>query len=450
MATITFGGLATGLNTQAIIEGLVAVERRPITLLKNQQAKLQEKTKLYQDLSGKLAALKTAVTKLSTTANFFIKTAKSSKEDVLVATASSSADTANHNVTVSALARSSTLASAPFSDTATTVVGTGTLAITVGATTTNIAIDGTNNTLAGLRDAINDSDADVTASIVTVTAGTTPSYRLVISGKNTGLSNAVAISEAGLNGGTAPAFATTQAALDATLVVDGIPLARATNLLSDVIPGVTLDLKSSSAMEVQVTVNDDTEAIKKQLNEFITAYNEVTSFIAEKTKYDSATKTGGPLIGDATVASLKRSLQSLITTPVAGSPSILSEIGIATQKNGTLSVNSAKFDAALKANLAGVGNLFAAATDGLAKSIINFADAATRLGDGVLSARIDGAQNEIKKIGDRIASKENSISRLMEDLTRKFTALETLVSQINTQGNYLTQQLAGLSGQLNK
>jgi flagellar hook-associated protein 2 len=91
MATITFGGLATGLNTQAIIEGLVAVERRPITLLKNQQAKLQEKTKLYQDLSGKLAALKTAVTKLSTTANFFIKTAKSSKEDVLVASASSSA-----------------------------------------------------------------------------------------------------------------------------------------------------------------------------------------------------------------------------------------------------------------------------------------------------------------------------------------------------------------------
>jgi len=233
-------------------------------------------------------------------------------------------------------------------------------------------------------------------------------------------------------------------------VVDGISLARATNLLSDVIPGVTLDLKSSSATEVQVTVNDDTEAIKKQLNEFITAYNEVTSFIAEKTKFDSATKTGGPLIGDATVASLKRSLQSLITTPVAGSPSILSEIGIATQKNGTLSVNSAKFDAALKANLAGVGNLFAAATDGLAKSVINFADAATRLGDGVLSARIDGAQNEIKKIGDRIASKENSISRLMEDLTRKFTALESLVSQINTQGSYLTQQLAGLSGQLNK
>lgn len=450
MATITFGGLATGLNTQAIIDGLVAVERRPITLLQNQQSKLQEKITLYQNLSGKLAALKTATTKLSTTANFFIKTAKSSKEDVLAVAASSSADTGNHNVTVSALARSSTLASAPFSDIDTTPLGTGTLAITVGETTTNITIDGTNNTLQGMRDAINDADADVTASIVTVTAGTMPSYRLVVSGKKTGLSNAVTISEAGLNGGSAPGFATTQAALDAALVVDGISLTRSTNLLSDVIPGVTLDLRSSSAAAVEVTVNDDTEAITKQLNEFVTAYNEVTSFIAEKTKYDDAAKTGGPLIGDASIVSLKRRLQSLLTTPVAGSPSILSEIGIATQKNGTLSTNISKFDAALKSNLAGVGNLFAAATDGLAKSIINFADAATRLGDGVLSARINGAQDEINKISATIASKESSISRLTEDLTRKFTALETLVSQINTQGSYLTQQLAGLSGQLNK
>jgi flagellar hook-associated protein 2 len=213
---------------------------------------------------------------------------------------------------------------------------------------------------------------------------------------------------------------------------------------------VTLDLKSASATEVQVTVNDDTDAIQKQLNDFVTAYNDVTSYIAEKTKYDSATKTSGPLIGDATLASLKRSLQRVITTPVAGSLSILSEIGIATQKNGTLSINSVKFDAALKSDLAGVGNLFAAATDGLAKSVIDFADNATRLGDGVLSVRIDGAQGEINKIADRIARKEDSINRLADDLTRKFTALETLVSQLNTQGNYLTQQLLGLSNQLAK
>jgi flagellar hook-associated protein 2 len=96
--------------------------------------------------------------------------------------------------------------------------------------------------------------------------------------------------------------------------------------------------------------------------------------------------------------------------------------------------------------LAGIGNLFSSATDGLARSIINFADNATRLGDGVLSARIEGAQKQVAEIGDRIERKEASVSRLIEDLARKFTALETLVGQLTSQGNFLSQQLAGLNG----
>jgi len=446
MATITFAGLATGLNTQAIIDGLAAAERRPITLLQDQQSQLQNKIKLYQDLRGKLAALRSAAEKLSTTAGFFVKTAKSSNENVLAASAGSSADSANHQVTVNALAQSSTLASVAFGDTDATTVGTGTFRLTVGSQVFDIAVDASNNTLSGLRDAINDSGAAVTATIVTVSAGGTPSYRLVLSGKNTGLANAVTVDETGLSGGTAPGLTTTQAAADAAIVVDGIPIARATNLVSDVIPGVTLDLKSSSPNPIQVTVSDDAQGIKKQLDDFVKAYNDVASFIADKTKYDAATKTGGPLIGDATVTGLKRSLQSIITTPVAGSPSILAEIGVTTQKDGTLSVNGAKLDAALQNHLAGVGNLFTAATDGLARSIMNFADNATRLGDGLLSARIDGAQTEVAQIGDRIARKEASVNRLIDDLTRKFTALETLIGQMTSQGNFLSQQLASLTG----
>ncbi len=446
MATITFGGLATGLNTQAIIDGLAAAERRPITLLQNQQNELQDRIKLYQDLRGKLAALRSAAEKLSTAAGFFIKTAKSSDENVLVATAGSSANSANHQITVNALARSTTLASAAFGDTDTTTVGTGTLRITVGSQVVDISIDASNNTLSGLRDAINDAGAAVSATIVTVSAGGTPSYRLVVSGKNTGLENAVAVDESGLSGGTAPGFAATQTAADAAIVVDGIAVARAANVVSDVIPGLTLDLKSSSPKEIEVTVSDDSEAIKKQLDDFIKAYNDIATFIADKTKYDAATKTAGPLIGDATVAALKRGLQSIITTPIAGSPAILGEIGVKTEKDGTLSVDGAKLDAALKDNLAGIGNLFSSATDGLARSIINFADNATRLGDGMLSVRIEGAQNQVAEIGDQIERKEASVSRLIEDLTRKFTALETLVGQLTSQGNFLSQQLAGLNG----
>jgi flagellar hook-associated protein 2 len=450
MATITFGGLATGLNTTNLIDELVKVERRPITLLEQQQVKIEEKVALYQQLSSKIAALKTAATKLSTESSFFVKNAKSSNENVLVATSSANADAANHSVILNSLARASTWASTTFGDTATTTVGTGTLAITVGAETTNIIIDSSNNTLEGLRDAINNADADVAASIVTVNAGVTPSYRLVVSGKKTGLANAVSITETGLSGGTAPSFTPTQAANDANLLVDGIAIMRATNVVSDVIAGVTLDLKSASpGNELQVTVNNDIPAIEEQLRDLVAKYNDVMSFIAEKTKYDSATEQGGPLIGDSTLRTLRRTLQSVITAPVTGTPSILGEIGIATQKDGTLSVNGSKLSEALENNLDGVGNLFFAATAGVAKAVINYSDNAIRLGDGVLAARINGAQDEINKIEDRIAAKEDQVERFEQDLIRKFAALETLVSQINSQGNFLTQQLAALSAQFN-
>jgi flagellar hook-associated protein 2 len=325
------------------------------------------------------------------------------------------------------------------------------LAITVGTTTTNITVNSPNNSLAGLRDAINDSDADVTASIVTVNAGPTPSYRLVVSGKKTGLENAVSISEAGLSGGTGAGFTVTQAADDAALLVDEIAIARAGNLVSDVITGVTLDLKSASpGNEIQVAVNNDTKAIEGQLTDFVAKYNEVMTFIAGQTKYDTAAEQGGPLIGDSTLRTLRRTLQLVITTPVTGAPAILGEIGIATQKDGTLSVSSAKLSDALASNLEGAGNLFLAASNGLAQSVIDYSDDAVRLGDGILFARIDGAHNEINKVAARIAAKEDQLDRLEQDLIRKFAALETLVSQINTQGNFLTQQLAALNGQLKK
>ena len=233
-------------------------------------------------------------------------------------------------------------------------------------------------------------------------------------------------------------------------MVDGIPIARATNVVSDVITGVTLDLKSASpGNEIQVTVNNDNEAIEEQVADFVAKYNEVMTFIADQTKYDSATEQGGPLIGDSTLRTLRRTLQSVITTPVTGSPSILGEIGIATQKDGTLSVNSSKLSDALANNLDGVGNLFVASVNGLARAVINYSDNAIRFGDGILTAHIDGAQDEINKIEDRIAAKEDQVDRFEQDLIRKFTALETLVSQINSQGNFLTQQLTALNGQFN-
>ena len=448
MGTITFSGLATGINTSALIDQLVQVEGRPITLLQNKQTTLQKNVTLLQSLSGKLSTLKSAATKLSLAASFFVKKAASSNDAVIGVTAGSNANVGSHAITVNNLARASTLASASFNDIDTTTVGTGTLHLTVGVTTTDITVDSSNNTLQGLRDAINNSGTGVTASTIVENAGATPTYRLVVSGKNTGTVNAVTIDTSGLtvgSGDVALGITTTQAAQDASLTVDGIAISRSTNTISDVITGVTLDVRDTSASPIQVTVSNDNEAIKTQLSAFVSAYNDVMSFIATQTKYDSGTKTTGPLIGDSALRSLQRSLQSVISTPVTGTPSILAEIGVATQRDGTVTVDDAKLSAAIQTNLNGVSNLFLAATNGVAKATISFVDSATRVGDGTLSGHISSIQDTITKLSDQIDRKTAALDTFRDNLTRRFTSLETLVSQLQSQGQVLTQHLAQLN-----
>lgn len=452
MGTITFSGLSTGINTSALIDELVKVERQPIVLLERRQATLQRNASLLQDTSSRLNALKSAATKLSTAAAFFVKTATSANETVLGVTAGSNADAGNHFITINTLARASNLASGSFNDTSTTTVGTGTVRIIVGTTTTDITVDSSNNTLQGLRDAINNSGAGVTAATILENDGTTPTYRLVVNGKNTGTANAVGIDVSGLAvgvGDVALGFTTIQAAQNTSLTVDGITVSRATNTVSDVLTGVTLDVKATSASPVQVAVNNNTEAIKTQLNEFVKAYNDVQSFIATQTKYDGNTKTAGPLIGDSVVRALQSRLQRVISTPVTGPPSILAEIGITTQRDGTLSVNEAKLTSALQTNLTNVSNLFLATTNGVAKATIDFVTQATRSGDGLIAGRISSIQDTIRDTSKQIARKTANLESFRETLARRFTSLETLVSQIQSQGQFLNQHISALNAQLN-
>jgi flagellar hook-associated protein 2 len=448
MATITFSGLATGLDSASLIDQLVQIERQPITSLEKRQATLQKNVTLLQELNSKLSAVKSAATKLSTATSFFVKKVTNADETSLGVSAGSNADVGTHLIAINALARASTLASASFNDTTTTTVGTGTLDISVGATTKSITIDSSNNTLQGIRDAINDSDIDVTASIIPENDGPNPTYRLAVVGKNTGTVNTITIDTSGLTRGASDValnFTTTQAAQDASLTIDGIAISRSNNTISDAISGVTLDAKATSTSAIQVTVNDDTEAIKTQVNDFIQAYNDVQSFISTQTKYDSTTKTAGPLTGDSALRSLQRSLASVIATTVTGTPSILAEVGVSTQKDGTLSVDETKFSNALQTNLEGVSNLFLSASNGVATTAIDYITQATRSGDGLISGRISSIQDTISEIGKQIDRKTDDLDRYRDSLVLRFTSLETLVSQLQGQGQFLAQHLSSLN-----
>jgi flagellar hook-associated protein 2 len=440
--TITFGGLATGLDTSALIDALVKVEHRPIDLLQNQQNQLSNKLSLFNQLKSLLGTLRTAADTLSTSTGFFVNQAASSNESVVTATVGSNAATGSHTITVSALARAATQASTTFSST-TANVRQGTLAITVGTTTTNITIDGTNNTLAGMKDAINASGAAVNATIVQVDAS---NYRLIVTGKSTGTANAVTINEGGLATGTdaLPGFSVTQAAVDASLVVDGVAVARSTNVISDVLTGVTLSLKNTSVAPVELSVSNDTTTIKKQIHDFVTAYNSVLTFLHDQTKYDSENKTAGVLIGDSTVQTAQRLLRSALSGVVSGTFVTLRDIGITLQSDDTLAVTDATLDAALAKDAAGVSKVFLDATNGAANNVKAAVDNLTSASTGILTAKINGTQTSIDDLSDTMAKKETSLTAFQEDMTRRFAALEGLVSRLKSQGQYLTQQLSNL------
>jgi flagellar hook-associated protein 2 len=439
---ITFGGLASGIDTSSMIDALVKIEHRPIDLLQNQQNDLSNKLSLFNQLSSLLGSLRSTAETLSTAANFFVNKATTSDDSVVTATAGSNAATGSHSITVTSLASATTEASAAFAST-TATLRQGTLAITVGSTTTNVTINAGNNTLAGVRDAINASGAAVNASIVQVGAN---SYRLVVSGKNTGTANAVSIDESGLTTGAdpLPGFSVTQPESDAVISVDGISVARSTNVISDVLTGVTLELKNTTAAPIQVTVSTDSDAVKKQINDFVSAYNSVVSFIHEQTKYDSDNKTAGALIGDSTVQAAQRMLRSAVGGVVSGTFVTLRDVGITIQEDDTLSVNGATLDAALAKDATGVSKVFLDSTSGAASGIMTAVDNLTSASTGLLTAKINGTQTSIDDLGDSMAAKEDSVGKFQEELIRKFAALEALVSQLKSQGQYLTQQLGNL------
>lgn len=208
MPAITFsGGLASGLDTQAIIDAILLAERRPATLLETRVAQRTGQVSAIKGLSALLVSLDIETERLSAPAAFDAFTVASTDEDVATGTASASSALGSYTLTVNALAQAQALVSQGYAA-ATDSVGAGTVSIQVGSEpATTVTVGAADATLQGLRDAINAADAGVTASVVNTGSGATP-YRLILASKTTGAANQIAFT-ANLSGGTKPVFATT-------------------------------------------------------------------------------------------------------------------------------------------------------------------------------------------------------------------------------------------------
>jgi flagellar hook-associated protein 2 len=459
MSIITGIGPTSGINYDQIIRGLLNLERRPITNLQQRQAVFNTQVGAYSELSNGLSALRSAADALRTVDNFYVRAAASSNTTVLTATASSSAAVGIHTIEpFGGVATGNTiqLASADRRS-GTTVVSSPTTIINssganrvfeytyAGATRTLTVAN--NTTLEGLRNIINNDTANpgVTASIVQVA---TNDHRLVLTGRDTGALNAITITAnttltgaGGTMNFTNTAF-TASTARDARFRVGGLDITRSTNTVADVIAGVTFTLRAESTSSVTISVTNDTAAIRGRIESFVNAYNEVVSFVSQRSTYDRTTNTGGPFFAESTPRDIVNRLRDIATREVAGLPDgmrSLAQIGITTNhQTGALSINTSMLDGRLSTDLAGVANIFTNAAGGIAVRVHDYTGVVTNPVDGAITLRTRGLNSLITNISNDIIRLEERLVRTEENLRRQFTALESIISGMMAQQSYLT------------
>lgn len=416
---ISSPGIGSNLDVNGIVSQLMQIEQRPLTLLNTKEANFQAELTAYGSVKGALSSFQNAVRGLSDVSKFTALKSSSSDSTIASASASSIASAGDYSVNISKLAQPQKLLASGQSTT-TAAIGTGTSttltfdlgtvsggtftaynsALGTGGTysgstftsngtgTKTVTIDSTNNSLAGIRDAINSADVGVKASIIN-DGGTSP-YRLVISSETAGVANSVKIGVSGEQdlvdllahdpAGT-QALQETVTAQNTEMTVDGVLVSKAGTTVTDVIPGVTLTALKTGA--TTISVSRDTASVKSAVESFVKAYNDVNKTLKDSSAYDPSTKQSAILQGDYTIQSIRNKLRSILNQPLSGSSTLnsLSQVGVSFQKDGTLALDSAKLQSAIDNNFDDIAGVFAA-TGKASDSLVSYSSstAATKAG----------------------------------------------------------------------
>ena len=484
MSEFSFSGLATGLDTSSIIQQLMSIERRPVSLMQTKQKVASTSLDRLRLLNTKFLALETAAKAVmgsgtSATSPFGAKTASSSNNAFFTASATNAATPGSYSIEVNALAKAQKVGGNAF----TAPTANGTLTIT---NTTDPLKTATINVTAGMTvdqvaAAINsDSASGLAASIV--------GGSLVLLGKSTGATENYAITgsygtlvnELGIQ-----AAGTDVVGADATAKIAGVTVTSATNTFTNAVNGVTLTAVSTTAVgqTETLTVNGDQTTTVNAVKEMVAKFNDIVNQIRTDTKYDTTTKTGGPLVSDPFVRGVTAQMTKNLTEAFAvtgqnGEILSYSDVGLQIQRDGTLSLDETKFKEKLNSNPAEVLKLFANednAVDGTdptialnqaanagnlgdgianrlrafanamtsASSTYNFKDASGNRYEGGLLSRINSVQKSIGSYDDRIEAYERRLTQREKTLRAQFTAMEKTVSMLRSQGSYLSGQTTG-------
>ena len=463
--TLSSAGIGSGLNVNALVSQLVATERTPTdTRLTNQDATLTAELTAIASLKGALGSLQGAVSGMIGTSSFDLRSATVGDNSFFTASATSDAVAGHYDVEVVQLATAGRISSTGFA-TADTTIGTGTLAINVGSAELKVTIDSQHSTLAQIRDAINNAtdNPGVTATLITDQNGA----HLVLTGNKTGAANAVSVNttdSVDSDGNTgdssglsqlftmAPQDPVKDVAQDAIVKVGGFEIHNDTNTIDGAIQGVKMVLLKANATGVTTSLDvaRDTAGIQGKAQGLVDVFNNLAAKISSLSSYDATTKSAGPLLGDSLLVGIDSQVRRILSTPVAGitgNYTTLASLGITTNADGTLSLDAAKFQSALSADPQAVTQIFAS-SNGVASQLNTYlTDQLSSTGN--IAARTTSLDTQQQDIQDQRDALDARMQVVQDRYLQQFTALDTLLSQMQSTSTYLTQQLQGLSNLAN-
>lgn len=454
---LTSSGIGSGLDIDSLVTQLVRAEgQAPSLRLNKREANFQADLSAIGQLKSALSEFRSSLGHLKDQEAFQPRSASSSDSSLFTATADNTAVSGVYNLEVLTLAQAEKVRSNSFTDSDTEIIGTGTLDISLGASTFQIVVDSSNNTLEGIRDAINaaSDNPGITASVINVDGGP----QLVLDSDTIGASNTITV--AATDDDTGDGFDLTrldsanltvsEAAQDATFNLDNQLVTSSSNSISDVITGVTIDLKKAEVGTTEtLTVEQNTGAVSAKVKSFAGAYNKLADALKELSKYDPETKVAGALQGDPTLRGFEATIRNILTDSVEGLTfGTLAEMGVTTDENGHLKVDSAQLDKVMADDFTAVSELFAG-DNALVAKLENTLD--TYLAsDGVIEARTKGLKEGIKDVTDDREQLSKRLESIEKRYRAQFTAMDTLLGQLSSTSNYLAQQLANLPGVVNK
>ena len=426
--------------------------------ISQQEARAQGKLSAFGSLKSALADFRDKLEIMKTLDKFLSRKAVSSNEDYFTVTAGTNALPASYSLEVVQLAQAQKLTSGSFTD-SDAVVGTGTLTLSVGAVSADIEITSENNTLAGIRDAINAAtdNPGIAATIVNADSG---SY-LILTSESTGVANEITVTQTGGDGGLAAleydpgmgltALTESIAAQDALIRIDGFDIMSDTNSFSGAVDGVTIDiLQATGGASETLTVENDEEAARDLVGDFVESYNALIDIFDNLTNYDVEAELAAPLVGDATVRSIRdqvRREMSIAVTDIEANFSTLSEVGIEVQLDGKLEINDVQLSATLGDEFVKFGQLFSN-SDGFAVRLFDLTDGFLK-SDGIIETRTKGLEETIEGYSDDREALNERLASLETRLLRQFNALDSLLAQLSSTSNFLAQQLNNLPGVTN-